>query len=202
MPPLLLPRNTFNVGFMEKSPQQHFRSGISESDESLVERALHGDAEAEAALYAIVREHARFLCRGGGPAGFDADWEDVAQVAGELLFSNGLQQFSGGAIRSFVYVIVKRTVIRMARAHRRRKQREEKAQPDKMATGPEYPQIDAGWVLARLSTQCRDLLIRVYLWDASYRDLAQVLGLQESSVRSRAARCVAQARKMTEAQES
>jgi RNA polymerase sigma-70 factor (ECF subfamily) len=166
----------------------------------LFDRARAGDAAAQAEIHQILRAFARDVCRGKGPGGaLDVDWEDVAQEAGRKLFAVGMYQYRGwGSEKSFLYSVVRSTVIQMCRSAGRRRQREEGAPPPDAVHPNPGRRIDVMRVLAGLSTECRDLVERVFLAGDSYEEIASDLGLAPSSVRSRLSRCVKQARKISE----
>lgn len=168
----------------------------------LFDGARSGEPAAQAEILRLLRVFAREACRGGGPgaASLDASWEDVAQEAGRKLFATGLAQYRGsGTERSYLFSVVRSTIIQMSRSAARRVRREEAT--DWETTAPPSnpgPRIDAGKILARLSTECRDLIARVFLQSASYSDLASELRLEESSVRSKVSRCLSSARRIAE----
>jgi len=156
------------------------------------------DPDAQTKADRVIRRFARLVCRGGGPPGApDMDWEDVAQEAGRKLYSVGLDQYRGGGSESsYLYSIVKATVIQMARSTDRRQRREATLasnDPTPRSIDP-VPMLDVGRVLAALDPNCRELVERFFLFDETHADLAQELGLAESSVRARLSRCLKRAR--------
>lgn len=165
---------------------------------NLFKAAAAADPEAVAEVQRMLRAFARQICHGGGPTGARAvDWEDVAQETARKLFSTGLQQYRGkGSERSYLYSMVKATVIQMSRAARRRSLREEIA----VANGPLHvtsdpaPRLDVQAILAALEADCRDIIERAMLRDEPYADIARDLGLAESSARARLSRCLKKAR--------
>lgn len=163
-----------------------------------MESARRGELAAQQALHEMVRQMAQQLCRGRGPGGGEADWEDVAQIASESLFRVGLDQYRGGMARSYVRRIVLWTILRMAREHRRRRRREETAQVPASAGIPEHPHLDVSLLLSRISHKCRDLLVYVFISGVSYKDLSGHLGLAEASVRSQVSRCLKHARNLAQ----
>ena len=167
----------------------------------LFEAARQGDRDAESEIHRIIREFARRMCRGGSPAGAaDLDWEDVAQEAGRRFFSRAIDQFKEpGSERGYLYVVVKSTTIQFARSVQRRRKRESPPSIEHLVVSDNPgPRLDAIRILTRLSESCRDLLVQVYLVGAPYSELAESLGLVESSVRSKVSRCVRKARELAE----
>jgi len=165
----------------------------------LFNAARAGGAEAIEEVHRLVRVFARQICRGGGPPGAPGvDWEDVAQEAGRKLLALGLGQFRGdGSERSYLYSVVKATVLEMARSAARRLRREDRA----ASISPVRPfdpgaRLDVQSILAALGPPCRDIIERVLLRDEPYAAVAQDLGLAESSVRARLSRCLRRAREM------
>lgn len=167
----------------------------------LFEAARTGDSAAQAEISKLVRAFARQVCRGGGPSGsMDASWEDVAQEASRKIFTTGLARFRGaGTEKSFLYSVVRLTVIQMSRSANRRNLREETLGPPtpNHSGGPEL-RIDVMKILSRLPQDCRQLMERVFLSGEAYGDLASELGLEESSVRSRVSRCLKRAREIVQ----
>jgi RNA polymerase sigma factor (sigma-70 family) len=161
----------------------------------LFDRALRGENAAQSEIHGIIRRIARAISLRGGPGGADLDWEDVAQEASRRFFSQGIRQYRGdGSEESFLYGIVRTTVLLVARQAIRRRERE--ASPDFLGTTVVRPQehrIDARLILDRLDPECARLLEQVYLHDTPYAALADDLGLQESAVRVRVSRCLRKA---------
>ncbi len=166
----------------------------------LFEAARAGDSAAQAEIARLVRAFARQVCRGGGPSGsLDSSWEDVAQEACRKIFTTGLARFRGvGTEQSFLYSVVRLTVIQMSRSANRRLRREETRSPIPSPQDGPDSRIDVLKILSRMPSDCRQLMERVFLSGDAYRDLAQELGLEESSVRSRLSRCLKRARQITE----
>jgi len=162
--------------------------------------AASGDAAAVAEVHRLLQAFSRQVCRGRGPAGETAlDWEDVAQEAARQLFAKGLGQYRGqGTERSYLYSLVKATVIQMSRSAARRLRREEVAMAGEPLHTPPNPGagLDVRKILAALDPKCRDLIERAILRDESYADIARDLGLAESSVRARLSRCLQKARRL------
>ena len=158
------------------------------------------DPAAQAEADRVIRRFARLVCRGGGPPGApDLDWEDVAQEAYRKLFSVGLDQYRGGGTESsYLYSIVKATVIQMARSADRRQRRETALSSNDPAPRSMDPvaMLDVRRVLATLDPGCRELIERFFLRDETHADLARDLGLVESSVRARLSRCLKRAREI------
>jgi len=165
----------------------------------LFEAARDNDPGAVAELDRIVRGFARRVCRGGGPPGApELDWEDVAQEACHKLHAVGFEQYRGsGSERSYLYSVVKATVIQMARSSSRRQRRELVVAPDETAPTPDpHAPLDVRRILAALDAACRDLIERLFLRDDSYAEAARDLGLAESSVRAKLSRCLKRARQI------
>jgi len=157
------------------------------------------DPAALAELDRIVRRIARSVCRGGGPAGApDLDWEDVAQEVCHRVHAVGLAQYRGaGSEQSYLYSVVKATVIQMTRSSKRRRKRELAVPPLGSAHRPDsHARLDVQQILALLDEACRDLMERLFLRDQSYADTARELGLAESSVRAKLSRCLGRARRI------
>ena len=167
--------------------------------DELFDGARAHDPVAVGALDRIVREMARSVCRGGGPAGApDLDWEDVAQEAYRRLHEVGFDSYRGrGSERSYVYSVVKATVIQMVRTARRRRRREDAAAA---VSSDATVDVSAGMsvrsILEALDEGCRDVLVRVLLRDQTYSEAALDLGLAESSVRAKLSRCLRRAREL------
>lgn len=166
---------------------------------ALFDRVLAGDTQATAELQAFLRSFARQVCRGGGPPGApDIDWEDVAQECGRKLLAGGLERYTGaGSERSYIYSMVRATVLEMARASSRRRRREEASTSNGpvRSADPDAP-LDVRSLLAGLDTPCREIIQRIVLRDEAYPSVARDLGLAESSVRAKLSRCLARARKI------
>lgn len=165
----------------------------------LFEALRAGDPEAASAIDGMVRGFARHVCRHGAPHGPAPDWEDVAQEAIRRLYDVGLDQYAGqGSERSYVYSIVKATLIQMARGDGRRRRREDVVAPavDQAAAGNPDPALDVRAILGALDPSCRELIVRVHLRDEPYAMLAREMGLAESSVRAKVSRCMQRAREL------
>jgi RNA polymerase sigma factor (sigma-70 family) len=164
---------------------------------SLFEGVRAGKSESISELHRTLRTLARQVCRGGGPPGTPAiDWEDVAQECGRKLLAVGLDQYSGdGSERSYLYSVVRATVLEMARAASRRRCREVIS----VSNGPVPArdpnlEMDIRKILDALDPACREVIERVVLQDEPYADVARDLGMAESSVRGKLCRCLARAR--------
>jgi RNA polymerase sigma factor (sigma-70 family) len=164
------------------------------------ERAFGGDRQAQAEIVQVIRSLARAACRNGGPGGTDCDWEDVAQEASQRFFAVAPGQFrKPGAERSYLYAIVRSTVLQMVRRRSRRRAREEAAAPEaEIIHADPTPRLELGAILRHLSHECARLLRRVFLDDEPYAELATELGMLESSVRVKVSRCLRQAREAVE----
>lgn len=162
----------------------------------LFDAAVAGDGKALAELHALVRSFARTVCRGGGPAGSpDLDWEDVAQEAWRKLLAAGLAQYSGrGTERSYLFSVVKATVIGMGRSAGRRRLRETAVAQGAPTTSDPSGALDVRAILAALPSECRTLIERAFFDDATYPELAEELRMAESSVRAKLSRCLRRAR--------
>jgi len=163
----------------------------------LIQRLQAGDRTAQQEANRLVRTFARKICRGGGPSGA-IDWEDVAQESLRKLYAVGLQQYRGaGSSKSYLYSIVKATVIQMARSSSRQQVREDTAMalPPNPGVQPN-DSMDVRLVLRTLDPACRDLITKIFFLDVSSADLARTLGLTESSVRVRLSRCLGKARRI------
>jgi RNA polymerase sigma factor (sigma-70 family) len=161
-----------------------------------IEAARQGASWAEAAIADAIRAFAQAISRGRGPmASASIDWEDVAQEASRRFFSRGMDQYRAtGSEKGYLYTIVKATWIQLARSASRRRKREEIANPIPSSPRDPNPRLELLDVLRRLDSTCQELLERVFFDGASYADLADELGLAESSVRSRITRCIQKAR--------
>lgn len=162
----------------------------------LIERAQRGDTTAQTEIHQIIRRIARAISARGGPGGADLDWEDVAQEASRRFFCSGIRQYRGdGAEESFLFGIVRTTVLQVVRSATRRREREI-ADPGPLGANVVAPQehrIDAHLILRRLDPDCARLLDRVFLQDVPYPELADDLGIQENTLRVRVSRCLRKA---------
>ena len=161
----------------------------------LFERASRGDTTAQSEIHLIMRRIARAISSRGGPGGVDLDWEDVAQEASRRFFSLGIRQYRGvGTEESFLFGIVRSTVLQIVRSAMRRRQREtDPGSLGAVVVRPTEHRIDAQLILGRLDPECARLLERVFLHDVPYPALADELGIQENSVRVRVSRCLRKA---------
>jgi len=167
----------------------------------LFDAARSKDPEAVEKLLRMVRGMARGVCRGGGPPGaLDLDWEDVAQEAYRRLLEVGFTSYRArGSERSYVYSVVKATVIQLSRSAQRRQKREEAvAAAPAVAAEDVASRLSARRILDELDEACRDLIERLFLHDQTYNDAARELGMVESSVRSKLSRCLRRARQIAE----
>ena len=163
------------------------------------EAAKRGESWAEKEILDLIHRFARHACtKVGTRLAVDLQWEDVAQEASVKFFKSGLHQYGGsGSEESYLYTVVKSTLIQIARSADRRKKREEaKALPmeERVVIPDTHMALDVQAILGKLDEACRNLLRRVFLEDTPYSDLAAELGLQEVSVRARVHRCVRSAR--------
>jgi RNA polymerase sigma factor (sigma-70 family) len=168
--------------------------------ESRIARARDGDEGAQRELLQLVQRFARHVCNrlsSSWEAEFDA--EDLAQESFSRLLTHGLGQYSAqGTAESYLYALVRTTMLMRVRSIERRRRREEATIPDSFAspTGDEdvETRLQVESILRRLDEACRELLRRVFLEEVPYPTLATDLGLAESSVRARVSRCVGKAR--------
>jgi len=161
----------------------------------LFDHVLRGDPVAQAETTAIIRRIARAVSRRGGPGGVDVNWEDVAQDAARRFFTVGIHQFrGGGAEESFLYAIVRSTVLQAVRSATRRRQREQTSVSlERPLSLPPEGGLDVRMILAKLPPECGHLLEKVFLQGVPYSELAGELGMLESSVRVRVSRCLKKA---------
>jgi len=166
---------------------------------TLFERARDGEAAATAEIQRLARAFARRTCGSTTLRGHpDLDWEDVAQEALCRLLGAAPRQFRGsGSESSYIYTVVKCTVIQMARSADRRQRRENVVAAH---ASPETPtperRLDVLKILNELDASCRALIERVLFRDEPFSILAKELELTESSVRSRMHRCLNRAREL------
>lgn len=161
--------------------------------------ARKGEAWAQEEIVELVARFSRHVCSSlQGSLAAEIGWEDVAQEANRRIFTVGLQQYSGGGSEeSYLYTIVKSTLVMIARGSQRRRTREEATAPeDPVDRSDPQARLDAALILKRLDESCRDLLRRVFLEDTPYDRLAAELQLAESSVRAKVSRCLGRAREL------
>lgn len=161
---------------------------------SLFQRALGGDVGAEVELDRIIRRIARAVCHNTNFAA-GVDWEDIAQEASKRFFSTGIHQFGGrGSEESYLYAIVRTTLLEAVRRANRRRRHDDQREPAvHLALTDPHPRIDVENILRQLSTECARLLDQVYLQGVPYGELALELEMLESSVRVRVSRCLRKA---------
>jgi RNA polymerase sigma factor (sigma-70 family) len=163
--------------------------------DGVFERALRGERAAQSKIHQTIRRMAKAICAHRGPKRVDLDWEDVAQEASRRFFTAGIGQYCGrGTEESFLFGIVRTTVLQISRGATRRRQRE--ADPGALGANVSHPaehRLDARWILSRLDEECAQLLERVYLHDMPYAVLAAELGLREGAIRVRVSRCLRKA---------
>jgi RNA polymerase sigma factor (sigma-70 family) len=160
--------------------------------------ARSGERRAQAEISELIARFARHACdRAGSRLGADLDWEDVAQEASRKFFTTGIHQYRGkGSEESYLYTIVKSTLVQIARSASRRRQREEASVSRDPVQPAPHDSLDVAWILRRLTEDCRHLLRQVFLEETPYPRLAAELGLAESSVRAKVSRCVRRAREL------
>ncbi len=183
---------------MTQSP--HIRPESGEEVPARIERARQGDRAAQQQLLVLVQRFARHVCSrlsAGWEAEFDA--EDLAQESFTRLLTTGLGQYAArGSEESYLYALVRTTMLMRVRSAERRKRREEAALPEPASgtrtdsISDDRLQVDS--ILAQLDEACRQLLRRVFLEEVPYSRLASELALAEASVRSRVSRCLRRAR--------
>jgi len=169
------------------------------ADDSKFEAAARGEAWAQKEIHGLIQRYARHACGGGGGRlTADLAWEDVAQEASARFFEVGLAQYGGkGSEESYLYTIVKSTLLQRARSADRRQKREELSIPLSTVVLPDsFDRLDVAVILRRLDESCRHLLKQAFLVDVSYADLALELELAESSVRAKLCRCLRRAREL------
>lgn len=163
------------------------------------EAAARGEAWAVRELVELCGRFARHVCGQANSAWrADTEAEDLAQDAATRLLTVGLAQYRGqGSEESFVYTMVRSTLLmRMRAADRRRKREDKVAALSPEAVDHDQAGLEVRSILARLDDSCRDLLRRVFLDEESYPSLARDLELAESSVRAKVSRCVGRAREL------
>jgi RNA polymerase sigma factor (sigma-70 family) len=163
------------------------------------EKAFLGDSDAQGEIVRVIRQLSRAVCSGGGPDGSAVDWEDIAQDASERFFSVGIRQFHKvGSERSFLYSIIRSTILQRVRSETRRRARERASTELHVVAHNTGDAFDVRKILVQLTEDCRDLLTRVFLQDEPYSTLAGDLGVLESSVRVKVSRCLQKARELVE----
>jgi RNA polymerase sigma factor (sigma-70 family) len=168
--------------------------------DSRIARARDGDEGAQRELMELVQRFAHHVCSrmsSSWEAEFDA--EDLAQESFSRLLTHGMGQYSArGTAESYLYALVRSTMLMRVRSIERRRRREEAVIPESItsSTGEEdvETRLHVESILLRLDEACRELLRRVFLEEVPYPLLATDLGLAESSVRARVSRCVGKAR--------
>jgi len=166
----------------------------------LIERALQKDSAAEREIHDMIRRIARTSCRRNGTSNVNLDWEDVAQEAGRRFFEISIHKYRGeGSEEGYVRAIVRTTMLQVLRSEKRRNQRESHIELRLLQPPNAETLIDVSAVLKKLSDECAELLVRLYLAGDTYTSLASEMEMLESSVRTRASRCLRRARKITEA---
>jgi DNA-directed RNA polymerase specialized sigma24 family protein len=103
-------------------------------------------------------------------------------------------------IWAYVNTIVRTTWLLLARRAARRQAREDQIASETMAVVPPAnpgSRLDVERILARLDETCRNLLVQVFLYGSSYREIAAETGLAESSIRSKVSRCIGRARALS-----
>jgi len=161
--------------------------------------ARRGERWAQEEIQALIEGFARHVCRSAGDRlRADLSWEDVAQEAGARFFAVGLRQYGGqGTEESYLFTIVKSSLLQRARSADRRIKREEASVPmDRVALPDGDDRLEVHSLLARLDDSCRELLERAFLLDIPYSQLATDMELVESSVRAKVSRCLGRAREL------
>lgn len=168
------------------------------SSSTLIDSARRGERWAEEEIVRLIRLFARHTCGfRSNRAAPELHWEDVAQEAARAFFEAALHRFRPGSEQSYLYAIVRITRLQLARGAERRRRREEASARDTLPLehAPES-KLEADWILRRMDDGCRRLLERVFFEGASYIELAAELGIVQSSVRAKLARCVRRAREL------
>jgi RNA polymerase sigma factor (sigma-70 family) len=161
--------------------------------------ARNGERWAQEEIVELVSRFARHVCTQlQGSLAAEVGWEDVAQEANRRVFTVGLAQYGGaGSEESYLYTIVKSTLVMIARSSQRRRKREEAtAADDPVDRADPHARLEADRILSRLEERCRELLRRVFLEETPYDRLAAELQLAESSVRAKVSRCLGRAREL------
>lgn len=166
--------------------------------------AVRGEDWAQESLVEEIRDLAQRVCRSlrqSWPESFD--WEDVAQEAARHLFAYALERYRGeGSERSYLYTVIRVTLLQMLRETRRRKAREESVGSESAApVEPDSDRVLARSLIERSDPECRDLLREVFFDGTPYRTLAEQRHLAESSVRSKVSRCLRKLREDEEGHE-
>jgi len=172
---------------------------MTDSQSNRFAAARRGERWAQEEIQALIEGYARHVCRSAGDRlRADLSWEDVAQEAGARFFAVGLRQYGGqGSEESYLFTIVKSSLLQRARSADRRKKREEASTPmDRVAMPEGDDRLEAQSLLARLDEACRDLLHSAFLLDIPYAQIADDLELAESSVRAKVSRCLRRAREL------
>ena len=174
--------------------------------EEAMPAAQRGERWAEDLLASEVAVLARIVCaKGQAPDLGGLDWEDVSQEACQRFFAVGLHRYRGdGSVRSYLYSIVKVTMLQMLRGASRRRIREQAAVdpeggPNSLLLPDQNDEVgqrrrSVQRILAALGPECQELIVAMFLQGASYREVAEESGLAESSVRSKLSRCLRRAR--------
>lgn len=166
---------------------------------SRFEAAARGETWAVRELAELCGRFARHVCGQANRAWrADTEAEDLAQDAATRLLTVGIAQYRGqGSEESFVYTMVRSTLLmRMRAADRRRKREDSVALRGDETARDDHAGLEVRSILARLDHGCRDLLRRVFLEEESYLSLARDLDLAESSVRAKVSRCMGRAREL------
>jgi RNA polymerase sigma factor (sigma-70 family) len=168
-------------------------------ESSRFDAARRGERWAEEEIHALIEGFARHACSRSGPRlAADLAWEDVAQEASVNFFSVGLSQYGGqGSEESYLYTLVKTTLLQRVRGADRRKKREELSVSfQRVALPASFDRLEVDSILALLDEICRELLRQSFLSDTPYPQLAARMGLAESSVRAKVSRCLRRAREL------
>lgn len=161
--------------------------------------ASRGERWAQEEIHRLIEGYARHACsRSGSRLAADLAWEDVAQDASARFFSVGLSQYGGqGSEESYLYTVVKTTLLQRVRSADRRKKREEFSVPlERVELPSAFERLEVDSILGRLDEACRSLLRETFLKETPYADLSAQLGLAESSVRAKVSRCLRRAREL------
>lgn len=179
--------------------EKEARLGKETVPERRFEAAHRGERWAIEALLQTCRRFARHVCSNVSSSwSAEIDADELAQDAAARLLTTGLAQYDGrGSEDSYVYTLVRSTLLMRVRSADRRRRREENVADAAPLSAPaDTAALEVDSLLGRLEDVCRELLRRVYLLEESYGALAADLGLVESSVRAKVSRCLRRAREL------
>lgn len=167
----------------------------------LLMAARQGEQWAVHEIVRLVRHFSRVVCRHDASYSSEVGHEDVAQEALQSLFDGAIDRYvPRGTPSSYLYTVVRYTRARLVRSNSRRLLRDTVWLDRIAAKGGPESRTQVVSILPKLGEACRQLLERVFLNGECYADLANSFKIEESSVRSRVARCIREARRMAEEQ--